>query len=236
MINRKKIAGIALMAISGLTLSVSATLSTASADPATTGTQVVTEELCAWQIIGAPSSITLEPAVPGTEYEGDAVQVSDAFAEADTAELNVYSSGNVTTGSRTTYGNCTFYSAPTRPVVTMSIGDADFTAMAESGADSSMDFEATTGNEFNVDQTSSCDAKWTTADLNLKSEALSGVIMSILTLADVDSRVTGTGTDRCKADFEIKINIPGGQTPTYPGQTYTWSGPGFTTALTTSNS
>jgi hypothetical protein len=99
-----------------------------------------------------------------------------------------------------------------------------------------MDFEATTGNEFNVDQTSSCDAKWTTADLNLKSEALSGVIMSILTLADVDSRVTGTGTDRCKADFEIKINIPGGQTPTYPGQTYPWSGPGFTTALTTSNS
>jgi hypothetical protein len=237
MINRKKLAGVALMAISGLTLSVSATLSAASADPATTGTSVVTEELCTWQIIGAPSTITLEPAVAGTEYEGDAVEVSKAFTEADTAELNVYSSGNVTTGSRTTYGNCTFYSAPTRPVVTMSIGDADFTATAASGgADASMDFEASTGNEFNVDQTSSCAAKWTVADLGLKSGALSGTVMSIPTLADVDSRVTGTGTDRCKADFEININIPGGKTPTYPGQTYSWSGPAFTTALTTSNS
>jgi hypothetical protein len=77
---------------------------------------------------------------------------------------------------------------------------------------------------------------WTAADLSLQTDALTGVVMTIPTLGDVDGRVTGTGNDRCKADLEIKISIPAGKTPTYPGQTYNWSGPGFTTALTTSSS
>jgi hypothetical protein len=122
----------------------------------------------------------------------------------------------------------------------MSIADSDFTASANvSGiatVDSTMDFQAVTDNEFIVDQTSSCLAKWTAADLSLKDGALTGVVMTIPTLGNVDGRVTGAGNDRCKADLEIKINIPGGKTPTYPGRTYTWSGPGFTTALTTSGS
>ena len=240
MINRKKIAGIALIAISGFTLSVNTVLSTASATPVPTSTEVVTEELCTWYLLGAPSSIALAPAVDGTEYEGDSVEVSASFAEASEEELNVYSSGNVSAGDRTTYGSCTFYSAATRPVVTMSIADSDFTASADvSGtptADATMDFAAITGNEFKVDQTSTCTAKWTAADLSLKTGALGGVVMTIPALVDVDDRVTGTGNDRCKADLEIKINIPGSKTPTYPGRTYTWSGPGFTTALTTSGS
>jgi hypothetical protein len=99
-----------------------------------------------------------------------------------------------------------------------------------------MDFQAVTDNEFIVDQTSSCSPAWTAADLSLKSLALAGVVMTIPTIGNVDGRVTGTGNDRCKADLEIKINIPGGNTPAYPGRTYTWSGPGFTTALTTSGS
>jgi hypothetical protein len=122
----------------------------------------------------------------------------------------------------------------------MSIVDSDFTASANvSGTpsvDATMDFQAITGNEFIVDQTSLCTAAWTAADLSLKTAALEGVVMTIPDLVDVDGRVTGSGNDRCKADLEIKINIPGGKTPTYPGRTYTWSGPGFTTALTTSGS
>ena len=240
MINRKKIAGIALIAISGFTLSVNTVLSTASATPVPTSTEVVTEELCTWYLLGAPSSIALAPASPDTEYEGDSVEVSAEFAEANEEELNVYSSGNVSAGGRIDYGNCTFYSSATRPVVTMSIADSDFTASANvlgtPTADVPMDFQATTGNEFIVDQTSTCTAAWTAADLSLKTGTLDGVVMTIPTLADVDGRVTGTGNDRCKADLEIKINIPGSKTPTYPGRTYTWSGPGFTTALTTSGS
>jgi hypothetical protein len=122
----------------------------------------------------------------------------------------------------------------------MEIADSDFTASADvSGiatVDSTMDFQAVTDNEFIVNQTSSCEAKWTAADLSLKNGALSGVVMTIPSLANVDGRVTGSGNDRCKADFEIKINIPGGKTPTYPGKTYSWSGPGFTTTLTPSGS
>ena len=240
MVNRKKIAGIALIAISGFTLSVNTVLSTASATPVPTTTEVVTEELCTWYLLGAPSTIALAPANPDTEYEGDLVEVSASFTESNEEELNVYSSGNVSAGDRTSYGNCTFYSAATRPIVTMSIADGDFTASANvSGTptvDSTMDFEAVTDNEFIVDQTSSCLAAWTAADLSLKTDALAGVVMTIPTLGNVDGRVTGTGNDRCKADLEIKINIPGGKTPTYPGRTYSWSGPGFTTALTTSGS
>jgi hypothetical protein len=117
----------------------------------------------------------------------------------------------------------------------MSIGDADFTATASTGGDDvEMDFEASTGNEFNVDQSSACDDKWTTTDLNLKNAALSGNVMSIASIGNVDSRVTGTGNDRCSADYTLRINIPSGMTPTYPGETYSWAGPTFTTALTTS--
>ena len=240
MINRKKIAGIALIAISGFTLSVNTVLSTASATTAATSTEVVTEELCTWYLLGAPSAIALAPASPGTEYEGDSIEVSAEFDEALEEELNVYSSGNVSAGGRIDYGNCTFYSSATRPVVTMSIADSDFTASASvSGtptADAEMDFQATTGNEFIVNQTSTCTAAWTAADLSLKAGTLAGVVMTIASLANVDDRVTASGNDRCKADLEIKVNIPGSKTPTYPGRTYTWSGPGFTTALTTSGS
>lgn len=236
MLNIKKIAGVALVAVSGLILSLSANFASASAETAATSSSVVTEELCTWYMLGAPSSITLAPASAGTEYEGDAIEVSDAFTASANEDLNVYSSGNVTSGSRSTYGNCTFYSAPTRPTVTMSIGDADFTASAASGgADNAMDFAATTGNELDVDQSSSCAAKWTATDLALESSALSGDLITISTIGDVDSRVTGTGNDRCSADFTVKISIPAGKTPTHPGQTYSWSGPTFTTALTTDN-
>jgi hypothetical protein len=240
MFNRKKIAGIALIAISGFTLSVNTVLSTASATPVPTSTEVVTEELCTWYLLGAPSTIALAPADDATEYEGDSITVSALFTESEEDELNVYSSGNVSSGTRTTYGNCTFYSAVTRPIVTMSIDGEDFTASAGVAgiptADAPMDFEAITGNEFIVEQTSSCEPKWTAANLSLKAAALEGVVMTIPTLGNVDDRVTGTGNDRCKADLQIKINIPAGKTPTYPGRTYTWSGPGFTTALTTSGS
>ena len=238
--DRKKIAGIALIAISGFTLSVNTVLSTASATPGTTTAEVVTEELCTWYLLGAPSAIALAPANPETEYDGDLVEVSASFTESLEEELNVYSSGNVSAGDRASYGNCTFYSAATRPIVTMSIADEYFTASADvSGTptvDSTMDFEAVEGNPFTVNQTSSCLAAWTAADLSLKDNALAGVVMTIPTLGDVKVRVTGTGNDRCKADLEIKINIPGGKTPTHPGRTYSWSGPGFTTALTTSGS
>jgi hypothetical protein len=241
MINRKKFAGIALMAISGFTLSVNTVLSTASATPEDTSvpvsTEVVTEELCTWYLLGAPSAIALVPAVPDTKYEGELIEVSASYTEANEEELNVYSSGNVSASDRESHATCTFYNSVTRPIVTMSIADDEFTSSAMVGVtptvDVPMDFKASTGNEFEVEQDSTC-AIWTATDLTLKTGNLIGVVMTIPTLAVVDDRVTVTN-DRCKADLVIKIKIPAGKTPAYPGRTYTWSGPGFTTALTTPN-
>ena len=237
----KKFIGVLLMGLAGLSLpavvaSTGASAETPAPSTASTGTSIVTEELCTWYMLGAPSTITLAPAlVEGVapEYVGEAIPVSAAFAGA--TNLNVYSSGNVNTGGRDSFGECTFYSSPTRPIVTVSIADVDFTANAAlGGADVDMDFVAAAGNAFTVGATdATCGLPWTVSDAALATAALSNTLTTITTKGAVDSRVTGTN-DRCATDLTVGINIPGAKTPLYPGQTYVWAGPAFTTALTTS--
>jgi len=237
----KKFIGVLLMGLAGLSLpavvaSTGASAETPAPSTASTGTSIVTEELCTWYMLGAPSTISLTPTGGAVEYVGDVVPVSAAFAEGD--NLNVYSSGNVTPGDRSTFGECTFYSSPTRPIVTVSIEDDAFTATAVvGGADTSMDFEAiSVTNAFNVNATDdTCGSPWTVINAGLSGEgvALSEVLTTIATVGGVDGRVESTN-DRCATDLTFSINIPEGMTPVYAGQTYNWEGPGFTTALTTS--
>jgi hypothetical protein len=233
----KKFIGVLLMGLAGLSLPAVIASTSASADEATTGTSIVTEELCTWYMLGAPAEISLTPTGGAVEYVGDVVPVSAAFAGED--DLNVYSSGNVTRGDRTTFEECTFYSSPTRPIVTVSISDDAFTATAlVGGPDTSMDFEAMGANEFMVDATDAlCGSPWTVINAELLGEgaALSEVLTTIATVEGVDDRVTSTN-DRCATDLTFSINIPEGMTPVHAGQTYNWEGPGFTTALSTSTS
>jgi len=237
----KKFIGVLLMGLAGLSLPAVIASTSASADEATTGTSIVTEELCTWYMLGAPSTISLTPTGGAVEYVGDVVPVSAAFAGGD--NLNVYSSGNVTPGDRSTFGECTFYSSPTRPIVTVSISDDAFTAKAtgidgsgEARSDTAMNFGAVSGtNEFNVDATPvSCGSPWTVSDAGLAgTEAgLRHVLTTISTLGGVDDRVTSTN-DRCVTDLNVNISIPDLMTPTHPGETYVWEGPAFTTALST---
>ena len=235
----KKFIGVLLMGLAGLSLPAVVASTGASADEpptgATTGTSIVTEELCTWYMLGAPSTITLAPELVGgvaPEYVGEEVPVSAAFTDGD--NLNVYSSGNETPGDRFTFGQCTFYSAPTRPIVTVSIEDDAFSATAEGGGvDALMNFAAIEGNEFNVVLDPTCIAPWTVTSAALKTAALSSIITTIATVGIVEDRVTDSN-DRCATNLNVNINIPGAKTPTYPGQTYVWEGPGFTTALSTS--
>jgi len=235
----KKFIGVLLMGLAGLSLPAVIASTGASADTpgtATTGTSIVTEELCTWFMLGAPAAISLTPTGGVVEYVGEVVPVSAAFAGA--TNLNVYSSGNATPGSRTTFEECTFYSSPRRPIVTVSISDDEFIATAvDGGADTAMDFEAiSVTNAFNVSATvDACVGPWTVTNAGLSGEgvALSEVLTEIATVGEVESRVTTTN-DRCATDLNFSINIPEGMTPLYAGQTYNWEGPGFTTALTTS--
>ena len=236
----KKVIGVLLMGLAGLSLPAVVASTGASADEpptsASTGTSIVTEQLCTWYMLGAPAEISLTPTGGVVEYVGDVVPVSAAFAGGD--NLNVYSSGNVTPGDRTTFAECTFYSSPRRPIVTVSISDDAFTATAVvGGADTSMDFEAiSVTNAFNVNATDdTCGSPWTVNNAGLSGVgvALSEVLTTIATVGGVDDRVTSTN-DRCATDLNFSINIPDGMTPLYAGQTYEWEGPGFTTALTTS--
>jgi len=240
----KKFIGVLLMGLAGLSLpavvaSTGASAETPAPSTASTGTSIVTEELCTWYMLGAPSIITLAPELDvitgaAPEYVGEEVPVSAAFT--DGANLNVYSSGNETPGDRFTFGQCTFYSAPTRPIVTVSIADDAFSATAEGGGvDAPMNFAAITGNEFNVVVDPTCVAPWTVTSAALKTAALSSIITTIETVGIVDDRVTGSN-DRCATNLNVSIDIPGAKTPTYPGQRYVWEGPDFTTALSTSTS
>ena len=242
----KKFIGVLLMGLAGLSLPAVVASTSASADTpgtATTGTEIVTEELCTWYMLGAPSIISLTPTGGDVEYVGDPVPVSAAFTGGD--NLNVYSSGNVTPGDRTAFGECTFYSAKTRPIVTVSISDDAFTAKAtgidgsgEARSDTAMNFGAVSGtNEFNVDATPvSCGSPWTVSDAGLAgTEAgLRHVLTTISTLVGVNGRVTDElSNDRCVTDLNVNISIPDLMTPTHPGETYVWEGPAFTTALST---
>ena len=226
----KKFIGVLLMGLAGLSLPAVIASTGASAEEATTGTSIVTEELCTWYMIGAPAEISLEPTLGVVEYVGDPIAVSADFA--GPTNLNVYSSGNVTFGDRDSFGQCTFYSVPRRPIVTVSIAAGPFIATAPGGPDLAMNFSPVTGNEFKVDVNPTCLEPWDVTSAALRTDALSRIITQIPTVGEVEDRVT-IANDRCATDLNFNINIPGGVTPAQPGATYTWAGPAFTTALST---
>lgn len=235
--NSKKLLGGTLAASSIFTMLVLSTTvyTAASAVEADTDSSIPTEELCTWYMLGAPTAITLEPADNTVEYEGDAINVSDSFSGDN--NLNVYTSGNVNAGSRTTHSECTFYSDPAGADVTVALDGTAFTATAQGdspSADTAMNFSAQAGNPLALALTGSCDALWSSASPALSSTTATSILS--MAQADVKDRVATTtagDNDRCGKDLAISINIPAGMTPTYPGVTYAWAGPTLTTTLTT---
>jgi len=233
------------MGLAGLSLPVVIASTSASADAsldptvATTGTSIVAQETCTWYMLGAPSAINLLPTAVGgvlPEYEGSPITVSAAFA--GETDLNVFSSGAADYRGRDGFTPCTFYSTPTIPMVTVSITDSAFVASAGIYEDSGMSFWPDGASKLMVDTESACGEVWDVApraDLGIAD--LSFELMQMLDVDEVDDRVDVEGivTNRCAADLNINTIIPGGKTPGFAGQTYSWSGPTFTTALSVSD-
>ena len=249
----KKLAGVL-----GLTVSIPGLIAALAAVPmaaATSGDQtadttsvITTEEECTWYLLNAPGTLTLAPATAGTEYEGIALDIS-----ATVTDFNVHSSGNQNAGDETTHQECTFYGDgnKSRPIVTVTASDSAFdAAYVDSDADGTptvtddpMSFTVTDTNALDLTwAANNCDAKWAQTDLTLYgadgATTLSEVILEITDVATVTSNVAATAdaNDRCKEDITVGVQIPANMKPASPGDTYTWTGPTVTTALTTSTS
>jgi len=200
---------------------------------------ILTEEECTWVMMNAPSSLALAPAVAGTEYEGVALDIS-----VTSSDFDVHSTGNLdTTPTLDSHNECTFYGEGnvTRPIVAMTIADADFTATYDSGtADTNLDFSLDADNALDIAWSATdCNVKWTQSGLNLHASALTGTLLTIPVIGNVTDPVAdglAGSNDRCQEDIGFTVTIPANMKPASPGQTYTWTGPTLTTALSTSDS
>ena len=236
---KNKGAGLLAASILGLIFSIGA-MPVALGETAGMSSSVVTEEECTWKMMNAPSVITLSPTVGGSEYEGVALTISATLTDFD-----VHSTGNLdTTPSLTEHNECTFYGTGnvTRPIVSMSIGNGSFTATYgdSNTADNALDFDLDADNAFDITWSASdCAAKWTQSGLNLHATALTGTLVTIPLIGNVTDPVADANpgsNDRCVDDLAFEVTIPANRKPAAPGETYTWTGPTLTTALSTSDS
>lgn len=103
--------------------------------------EVTTQEICGWNLLGAPGTFPLVPSVAGAEYEGDAFELVANFTNKTSGlenTLNLYVSGtDQSPKSRTTTTACTWYAAsglsPAAPTVEMSFSGT-FTSSAKRGS------------------------------------------------------------------------------------------------------
>jgi len=233
----KKTLGASLLAASvpGLIFSITAVPMALGVDAGMSST-IVTEEECTWKMMNAPSSLALTPADPDEEYEGVALDVSSTASNFD-----VHSTGNLDeTPSLDAHNECTFYGEGnvTRPIVTLSINSGDFTAAHGGTADADLDFSLDADNALDAAWSgAACAEKWTRSDLNLYTGALSGTLVTIPVVTDVTDPVSDNvagSNDRCTANVGFTVTIPANMKPDAPGESYVWTGPTLTTALTTS--
>lgn len=212
-----------------------------SAQTSSSDSTVLTEEQCTWFMIGAPTAITMVPGFEqdGTtplEYTGDNLAIEATLED----DINVYSSGNLGTGTESTNSECSFYTPVESPVLTWSISGADFVAsyLDEGVAtnDAPLDFELSSSLPLTIDLQNkaagddsldgTCDAIFEVNDLDLYIGALSGIGVTIPTVSDVTNPVPTDEGDRCETSVRVATTIQGIDTqPAAPGVDYTWTGP-----------
>ena len=251
--NKKELAGWSIAALTAplllgaMTMSVVASATgsddtvpaTANSSSAAVTSEVQTEELCTWYMLGAPDSLTLSADV-GLEYEGVQMTLSANLTHANSESLTAYASGNLTGGAiweDSGYTECTFYGEPVRPVITIAVDTTTFSATAVSGRDENLDFNVAVGRElaWGFTTRNGCTA-WTTADVTFSSPGAGfGTPMKISTISDVVTPVNqASDTNRCSREASVSAFVPADLNPQYPGEVYTWTGPTVEYVLRTS--
>ena len=208
---------------------------------------VATEELCTWFITNMPANATMAPAAEGSgnnlagedEYDGttfDMVKTEDS-------DMQVYTSGNLGTGSAEANTECTFYDAKKGFTLTHTVSGTTFTATYgdDDTADTDMNFDIDGTLPLTIDGTeNTCftaadadeeDSGWTLTDSTMSAADSSNDFLS-LSYANTAMVNTTSSSDRCDVGIEFRVTVPADMTPSAPGETYTWSGPTITNTVT----
>lgn len=263
--NIRKIFGIALVpaavsliaasSLGGAMVSADDSQDDGESDTAAASASVATEEVCTWYIASMPANATMTAAAPGTgnnaadedEYDGTTFDMS----KVELSDMQVYTSGNLGTGSASSNTECTFYASKKGITLTHTLSGIAFTAAyynsGSSGpttADAAMNFSLASGAPLTVDGTkttcfTAADADevadgWTQADSSLYATTATGSTNVFLQLpyASTAAVNTTTSSDRCDTSISFLLTVPGSMTPTQAGKTYTWSGPNLVNTVT----
>ena len=200
--------------------------------PATTGATALTIEDCEWYLNGVADELSLTN-TSGMEYVGDDYELS-----ASDDVVNVYFSGTDTEDERCSFyddvrgagvevswtGDSFINATPGDTSLDWNLGDALETGPAISSLD--ITYEADV-----------CDAAFTSGG----AVSISDPADSPLTPASISDDATGGFTPsalatpsfaKCTLNATYSVKLPGGRTPSAPGSSYTFQGPGLTTTIT----
>lgn len=207
-------------------------------DDAETSSDIETKELCIWYVDGVAASFSMSAAdgMPA-EYDGTEYDLTSGTSIGD---VNIYVSGNETAASKNAHADCTFYGAAEGIAYQGAIAAGGFTAAAATGGDDDdMDFSPSAGLPLTLAITKdSCRSgenggsdSWTAANLVAANAAgVATTNLVALTKANVVSPQSDTDgqNSACTVEHVLTVSVPAEQTPSYPGQDYTLTGPTFT--------
>ena len=222
---------------SGLVLAIPALVLSLIVNPSVAGAQtdetnrtnvtsnVDTEELCSWNIMGIPAGISMTAS--RDEYDGTAMSLA-----AERENFNINSTGP-DTSDLNEFQDCTFYGSPTVPTITVEIDSTSFEATVGGNDDNAMDIALDSDNAFDITFTADTCTGWTTNTLTLfDTDADDFVTLneSVRTplVYDASSQDPSKDTQRCKGSLGFEVDVPAGKTPTSPGSEYIFTGPSLT--------
>jgi len=216
--------------LQAMTSSFAETSSGSEETTATTGATAVTIEDCDWYLTGVSDTIALI-AEDEMEYVGD-----DYTLSADDGDIDVYFSGTETIDER-----CSFYDDVMGAAVEVSWTTAAFTALTDPSLDWDLGDALEDGGVSSLDVTytpsvESCDAAFVAgASVSITDLAVSPLAPATITNSSTagfsPSELTGATFAKCSLAANYSVVLPGGRTPTSPGESYEFTGPQLITTI-----
>lgn len=232
----KKIVSGALLAGSGMLIAMMV-LGNAQADwtgpdgggDGETSSEVSTNLWCTWYVNGVDGDISLTPVEEGAEYEGEDLALTGSVLDQEALVAGWVEGESPTIATQSEY-DCSWYRAEKGLSVDVTSLGSGFGATAEvGGADSQMDFDLTEGPiavTYTENPDDACSADWTlSAGLTIDSDADS------VQAAKIEYSDAMAVNEKCSWDTTYAVTIPGGKSPAYPGQNYSFVGPTLTTSV-----
>ena len=200
---------------------------------ATTQSEVPTNLWCTWYINGLDASITLESPNEGTdEYEGETLLLTGTQADQEVLVAGYTAGASPSILDRAPESDdydCSWYNSEQGVKVTVtSDGDGFSAEAAAGGPDSEMGWtldEEAIAVTYTANPDGSC-AGWTVAsalDIDGDLATIDAAVFPYASVAETE--------EDCSWSSTFAVNMPAGMMPTYPGQTYTFTGPTLETSV-----